>query len=53
MFPVVVIHKDLIASGRLTIVAEVHALGAVYREPCVVFAGHPSLRAALPAALGV
>jgi len=38
------IHNDLIASGRLHVVTDVHALATSYKEPCTVMAGHPSLR---------
>ena len=38
------IHEKLEQSARLHIVADVHALHACYFEPCVVMAGHPSLR---------
>lgn len=38
------IHEKLEQSGRLHIVSDVHALRAKYLEPCIVLAGHPSLR---------
>lgn len=39
------LHNDMIASNRLHIVPEVWALSSHnYTEPCVVLAGHPSLR---------
>ena len=38
------IHEKLQQSGRLQIVSDVHALREAYLEPCIVLAGHPSLR---------
>jgi hypothetical protein len=38
------IHEKLQQSGRLQIVSDVHALRSAYLEPCIVLAGHPSLR---------
>lgn len=38
------IHEKLEQSGRLHVVSDEHALRAKYLEPCIVLAGHPSLR---------
>ena len=38
------IHEKLEQSGRLHVVSDEHALREKYLEPCIVLAGHPSLR---------
>ena len=40
----VFVHTEMKESRRLRVVSQVHELSGTYMEPCIVMAGHPSLR---------